>query len=521
MGAAQSTGPADFTATSSGQMVLFDVKSDYFLIFQSDTGPGENLLFVTDRDQKTQPWVKKLSSQYDTLSFLDDGRLIVLIEPSKGFEPGNFQPISQNDAGTNKPYTLNLEGKNVVIRDKDKKVVWTSDPGWTPPPPSSTSNTKAGSTDTKTILMNMGDHISSPSGAYHWSLQANDGNLVLYNDSKAVWSPQTGSGSGKDFSVIADKTLGFILYNNKDKSVVKKLSDLQDPWAGPYKLIVADNRTVQLQDKNGYSVWTSPTECKSDDCKKQDAFVRLNNPSNIVMTDKQIISSSNGDYSIQFIGGRLVGKHTWDDNPFFNTDTPDSGSEPFRLSATIMDGLWVIDATNARKSLGVLKDGVKPPFSFVLQPDQNFVLYDSSTPLKKAAWSSGTVCNSDDCKKPKPAPPAGKPVSGANHGTTGPPPGGNTQGEPGPDHSGSSDKIPGAPNDPKADPSSSSSSSTPSASTPGASQSTTPSPSLSSKILTPLNIGIGVGVVFFLLLVIIIIKKRRSSETVADSELVQ
>lgn len=100
-----------------------------------------------------------------------------------------------------------------------------------------------------------GQSIASANGAYFLTLQASDGNLVLYrkSDSKALWATYT---NGAIAAMQGDRN--FVVYNASNTAVWNSHTNVNYSDPGAY-LNVENNGTLAVYAGNGTAVWRSST----------------------------------------------------------------------------------------------------------------------------------------------------------------------------------------------------------------------------------------------------------------------
>jgi hypothetical protein len=178
--------------------------------------------------------------------------------------------------------------------------------------------------------LNPGSYLLSPNHEYELIMQSTDGNLVLYQGSKALWSSGA-EGAGSSVTMQTDGNL--VIYNGG----VAKWNSNTDGFPGGYLQLQDDSNAVIYQ--SGHPVW---------------------------------------DWMSGYLGNEL---NQWTLQPGAYLLSPD---HEYQL---IMQGEGNLVLYHEGKALWDSSTWGNPGAYAVMQADGNFVVYSSSTAL----WSSGTA----------------------------------------------------------------------------------------------------------------------------------
>jgi exopolysaccharide biosynthesis protein len=234
---------------------------------------------------------------------------------------------------------------NLVIYSKAKKALWSRH--------ISLGSLRAG------YVLPEGQAVRSMNGAYTLQQQT-DGNLVLYQGKKALWSTETGRHPG---AYTAMQTDGNLVVYSKDKKALWYSNTGGHPGAG---LNVQDDGNLVIYSTAKKALWSRHT-----------AIGGLN--AGQKLTEGNAVRSANGVYTLQQqTDGNLV-LYKDGRTPIWSTST--QGANTYALMQA--DGNFVVYA--GTKPLWGTSTTGHPGAYLAVQDDGNLVVYGKD---KKVLWAS-------------------------------------------------------------------------------------------------------------------------------------
>ncbi len=232
------------------------------------------------------------------------------------------------------------------------------------------------------VVLASGQTLYSPSSTYHLTMQATDGNLVVYSSSgTANWASNTGGHPGAYAMMRPNGTLG--VYSPQGM-----LMWVTDNFEGPCATLdMQDDGNLVIYDTTGTGRWGSLNASLSSTGDRM-----LSNPTSLV-TGEQLVSAD-GRFSLQLqnsgalviLGPPAVGSTA--PTVLWTAPAAPAGSPAANRVTMQADGNFVTYSPTA--AVWASGTGGNAGDYIVMQTDGNLVIYASAAAGGAALWSSGT-----------------------------------------------------------------------------------------------------------------------------------
>ncbi len=213
---------------------IFSANARYEFVYQTD---GNLVLY----DQGRALWASGTDGRPLGVTIAQsDGNLVI-------YAPTGSDPIWSSD-------TWQHPGSHLVVQDDGNVVIYRPDgtPVWDTSTWIQTGPTATGNGMQPGEVLNPGDRIYSANTRYEFVYQT-DGNLVLYDQGRALWASGT---DGRPLGVTIEQSDGNLVIYGRAGAVIWS----SDTWQHPGShLVVQDDGNVVIYRPDGTAVWDTGT----------------------------------------------------------------------------------------------------------------------------------------------------------------------------------------------------------------------------------------------------------------------